>query len=64
MAYKIIGIDIFHTEYNIIPAPIRHYSVSFNESITTNPTSYTAPDGTIFTNDNETVTRTEVNTEM
>ena len=49
--------------YNLNPIPTKHYNVTFAQSDVTTPTTYTAPDGTVFEWDNKVTTLTEIDTE-
>lgn len=50
--------------YNENEPEIKHYEVTFSETKTTSPTTYTAPDGTIYNWDNDSITLTQVDTEV
>lgn len=54
----------YEISYNENEPEIKHYEVTFAESITTSPTTYTAPDGTIYNWDNDSITLTQVDTEV
>lgn len=45
----------YEIEYNLIFPTVKHYAVSYNETITTTPTTYTDSEGTEYSWDNESV---------
>lgn len=53
----------YEIEYNENSPEIKHYLISFIENVTTSPTSYTAPDGTEYNWDNESISLVEEETE-
>ncbi len=54
----------YEIEYIEHSPEIKHYEVTFNETKTTSPTTYTAPDGTVYNWDNDLISLTEVDTEV
>ena len=54
----------YEIEYNEIEPEVRHYSVSFNEAITTSPTTYTDSEGTEYSWNNQSIVLSEIDTEM
>ena len=53
----------YEISYNEIEAEVKHYIVTFDEAITTSPTTYTDSEGTEYSWDNQSIILTEVDTE-
>lgn len=54
----------YEISYNENEPEIKHYEVTFSETKTTLPTTYTAPDGTVYNWDNDSIALTQVDTEV